>query len=255
MSNLSDIGIPVNTVDEYNRLFAKLWKESAGYVSTPLDPTIIGHYRAYKDMSGAEVWMSKDSKKAYGLNCHFSGDTVWKVGVERIARSPKNEMDGVLFCWADAQWYEDTMEWSGLFPFVVNVPDFQSVNGYLKPPATVEIQLCALATSVSIFKSREDYEADALSNAGSLQRNVESFIPLDISSREFEDLAYSSMSGVIRGFSYEVNSFTGRAFWLADVQTLGGNLNVLCDPELIEGTPLPGSIVIGDVYMSGRLVS
>jgi hypothetical protein len=51
------------------------------------------------------------------------------------------------------------------------------------------------------------------------------------------------------------NELTGCSFCWALVKTLGGTVDVVVDPALLEATPRVGSIVKGVFWLSGRLVT
>jgi hypothetical protein len=50
-----------------------------------------------------------------------------------------------------------------------------------------------------------------------------------------------------------VNEYSGGDFWHARVRTLGGEVDVVADPQAIEGELVPGGIAQGLFWLSGRL--
>ena len=49
------------------------------------------------------------------------------------------------------------------------------------------------------------------------------------------------------------NAVTGRPFWWALVETIGGTFDVVIDPELLDEQPRPGHVLSGWFWLSGRL--
>jgi hypothetical protein len=50
------------------------------------------------------------------------------------------------------------------------------------------------------------------------------------------------------------NPHTQQAFWWARVRTLGGEFDVVADPEIVEGTIVQGGVIGGSAWLSGRIV-
>lgn len=55
------------------------------------------------------------------------------------------------------------------------------------------------------------------------------------------------------GTSLLINPATGASFHWAKVRTLGGEVDVVADPEVLNGSLVVGGVVNGSFWLSGRL--
>jgi hypothetical protein len=53
----------------------------------------------------------------------------------------------------------------------------------------------------------------------------------------------------------KINVLTGRAFYWALVETLGGAYDVVIDSNLLPGVPAAGGLISGSFWLSGRIIA
>jgi hypothetical protein len=117
-------------------------------------------------------------------------------------------------------------------------------------PAVTEVQLAAFAHTCACHA---DDEAFAASQDSDMRFAPESFIP----SGTFDDGDVASAIALFTGHVVETeeltNGWTGERFRWARVRTLGGEVDVVADPEIVEGTPIAGGVIEGTFWLSGQL--
>ena len=149
MSNLSDIGFPVRSEQDVNRIIESLL--------TVVKPTacLQGAYYIYTDVSGAEMYLQGNlGDELIGFNPHYAGKSRRAVCLTRAIERDSSELDGGFHAWANPP---DESGESGDYPFVFDVPDFH-VNTDQHFPRVCDIQLTAFASNdFQLFAGEEDY--------------------------------------------------------------------------------------------------
>ncbi len=150
MSNLSDIGFPVQNEQDVNVLIT----ETIKYVESIRCPR--GFYLRFSDTSGAEIYLQGNiEQELIGFNPHFDGKSRRKVGLTKAIERDSSELDGGFHAWAEPD--EDKIVDSGEYPFVFDVPDFRMI-GEISFPQIQEIQLTAFASNdFKIYESERNY--------------------------------------------------------------------------------------------------
>ncbi|MDH5507500.1 MAG: hypothetical protein OEZ02_09795, partial [Anaerolineae bacterium] len=91
-----------------------------------------------------------------------------------------------------------------------------------------------------------------------LKFSPESFIPAGtFLFNEDDDTPYARavFTGKVLKTAKLTNGHTGRPFYWAHVRTLGGEVDVVADPDVLEGELVEGGIVYGDFWLSGKIVA
>ena len=118
MSNLSDIGFPVQSEQDVNVLIT----ETIKYVESIRCPR--GFYLRFSDASGAEIYLQGNiEQELIGFNPHFDGKSRRKVGLIKAVERDSSELDGGFQAWANPS------AESGEYQFVFDVPDFRLNDG------------------------------------------------------------------------------------------------------------------------------
>jgi hypothetical protein len=204
-----------------------------------------GTYYRWAPGAGVELWAQVDPDgRIIGLHPHFRGAARMRVGLtKRIARERDSALDGSFYGWADP---EDNDPENGQYPFAFDAPDFER-HDRLALPAIVNVQLAAFAHILSAFESDE-----AVRSGETHMMAAESCIP----SGTFSTPPKSTVVfyGHVLNRAQLTNSHTECAFCWAQVRTLGGEFDVVADPEIIKGTITQGGVIGGSVWLSGRIV-
>lgn len=212
------------------------------------------HYLRWVGSAGEELWLQIDETgDLIGMNPHFSGGSSVRVRLQsRVGRDNDTALDGAFIGWADPR--EDMPE-SGMYPIVFDAPDAATYSD-LKLPAIVEVQIAAFAHEISSYNMPESYIASQQRQR--VKFASQSFIPSglfgpDGSSTEPPE-SMAIFTGHIIDAEVRANSLTGRPFFWALVNTLGGTYDVIIDRNLLTQTPSAGGVLSGSFWLSGRII-
>jgi hypothetical protein len=243
-SHMSSLGFRFSTEQEFVDL--------AMTAATQGEPVQFsgGTYYRWSPAGGVELWAQVDEDgQIIGLNPHFSGAARMLVKlIERVAREDDSPLDGAFYGWADP--VEDDLE-DGEYPFAFDAPDFKR-HDELTLPAIVNVQLAAFAHELRAFENDEAFQAGETSEAGeTFKMAAESCIP----SGTFSDPPESTVifNGHVLETAQLTNPHTERTFYWARVRTLGGEFDVVADPEIVEGAIVVGGVIGGSAWLSGRI--
>ena len=241
--------MPVSSQEDINN-FAK---EVA--LQTKQFPSVDGVYLQWRSACGAELWLQIDRDREYaGINPHFHGPARMRVGLTAYMPSETpSVLDGSFHGWSEPAKKEDSEEMSGTYPFVFDAPD-ASVHRNLTLPKIVEVQIAAFAHEIALYDNETAFYASQTEDG--LKMSAESFIPSGLfGDREGKTKALGLFAGKILAVELKTNSLTPVSYWWALVQTLGGQFDVVIDPELLDGPPVVGGLVQGSFWLSGRILA
>lgn len=243
MSNLSDVGFPIASNEELNKLIES-WLKNVTEI-----PCRKGSYLKFEDESGAEIYLQMNfSGELAGFNPYFKGKSRRKVFITELIERDTSELDGGFHVWANGEKADD-----GDYPFVFDVPDI-FVN--LPTVETVhEIQLNAFATNdLGMYESEQAYFN---SQPEKVKIASQSFIPIGLF-RQNEGIppqAHGQFAGVVKHFELKTNQFTGAKFYWFLVETLGGEVDVVSDPNYVKIEPQIGAVIHGSFWLTGKVLS
>lgn len=251
MSNLSDIGFPVRSEQDVNALIETMTEQE-------LVPIKCSHgfYLKFADDSGAEIYLQGNlEQELVGFNPHFAGESRRKVGITQIIERDSSELDGGFHAWANPS--NENVEISSEYPFVFDVPDFRTIE-MSELPKVCDIQLTAFASNdFKIFENGENYYASQDSEP---HWSAKSFVPSGLfafNEDETVDLnvvrPIAIFAGEIKKFEMKTNKLTSEKFYHFLIETLGGEVDVVADVNLIPSEPKIGGIVSGQFWLSGKL--
>lgn len=249
MSNLSDIGFPVSGEDDVNNVIQSVAK----YVMEI--PCLNGFYYKFTDESGAEIYLqTNQGQELIGFNPHYAGKSKRKVSLTKSLERESSELDGGFHAWANPL-EEDNPE-SGEYPFVFDVPDFRTI-GRIKFPQEFKVQLTAFASNdLKVYENEESFHQ---LQEDELQISARAFIPSglfppDANTLVFEPRPFGLFAGEIKEYELKTNSLSKEKFYWFLVETLGGEVDVVADPKLIENEPQIGGILRGQFWLSGKII-
>jgi hypothetical protein len=247
-SHLSDLGFDLESEDEFRELAYQAFEKGERLAAES------GVYLRWAPGAGVELWGQLDREEnLIGLNPHFAGESVMRVGLTaRIERPEASPLDGAFHGWASP--IGDDPE-RGEYPFVFDAPDYLLCSS-VKLPSIAEVQIAAFAHELSAYESDEAYDA---SQSGEPKFAAESFIPSGLFTPDLEKVeppqAYAIMTGRVLETAVRTNPVTGGEFCWARIQTYGGEFDIVADPLLVLGVIVKGGVVHGSFWLSGRLRS
>jgi hypothetical protein len=255
-SHLTSIGFDAESEEAFVDLAARADEEGA------LVQAERGAYLHWRLPCGAELWAQISTEhELVGMTPHVHGQGRMPAVLTRfVAREGDTPLDGAFHAWAVApEARADSQD--GLYPFVFDCPDAAREAGR-ELPARVELQLALFAHELQVYPDLAAFEARPAEEVRLASR---AFIPLglfreesdradesDPSDEVEEEESTALLAGHVLAVERRVNDETGRAFIWALVETLGGTVDLVADPE-IAPAPLPlGGVVVANGWLSGR---
>jgi hypothetical protein len=212
-----------------------------------------GSYTYWSPGQGIELWAQTNlHRRLLGMNAHFRGETSIRVQVTgRIPRYGSSILDGAFYSWASPEQGDKN---AGLFPFVFDSPDYD-VYDWLPIPCVAHVQLAAFAYYLRCFSSEQQFRSSRYAGKPSMPL---AFAPSGLFTPDGKvrrpALAEATFSGRVLAAEMVTNPVTWQKFYRARVQTLIGELDVVADPQVIQGTLVNGGMIHGEFWLSGRLV-
>lgn len=244
-SHFSSLGFKVTNQEDFTNYLKQAY-ENGENIKTEL-----GTYIKWEVGKGIELWGQLDvDNNAIGLNPHFTGNSSIKIRVQnKIKRDNDTILDGAFYCWADP---EETGE-DGLYPFVIDLPNIEIYN--INIPQIVKAQITGFAHELSTYRNDEEYDKDQKSTP---KFATESFIPTGLFDKnENNDSPQQSMAiftGHVIDTCKITNPITGLEFIWIKVKTLGGEYDIVADPQLIDEEIVIDGVVSGLFWLSGKII-
>ena len=245
-SNLSSIGFP-STRDSFADLAHRASQEGEPHAAP------LGTYIRWAVGGGPELWVQvrpteSGAQEIVGLNPHFEGSARMSVGITATVRDPDHPLDGRLDGWANPSTNDPE---AGDFPFSFDLPDFDLQAGRLRLPAIREVALSGFARQIRCWDDEAAYQADQKQRPAMA---TQSFIPVGQFATWQGPVAAGLFTGVVVSAQLKVNPISGLSYYHATVETLGGQVDVVADPEICAMAPTSGGIIQATCWLSGRLV-
>jgi hypothetical protein len=169
-----------------------------------------------------------------GAHPHFSGQTEFRLGLLERRQDKKDPLDGSFYGWGDVT---DEDPGRGSYPILIDVPDFQWAVRRVAVPSIVTIQVSAFARWIRWYESE-----DALYALRETGINLGSRMVIPYGTFALADqppgpgTAEAEFTGVVKGSEVLTNPLTAARFVHLEVETLGGDVDVVADPVLVEGS-------------------
>ena len=211
-----------------------------------------GRYVLWPSEHPSQLWLQLDNaNNLVGINPHFAGRAMMRVKLEnRLGRDEDYPLDGGFQGWADPAPDGAT----GAYPLVFDAPDF-TLHSDLILPTVANVQLAAFAHSVAAYPSEQAFHELQTSETRFAAR---SFIPSGLFGTDEEPdehpPAHAWFNGVVLETALLTNPVSGMAYRWAWVSTLGGEVDVVCDPNEVAGEIVAGGVIRVSGWPSGRIV-
>jgi hypothetical protein len=247
-SNMSAIGFVAKTADD----FSQLQRQAVQYGQVlPVDHGRGGYYIFWQVGEGIEVWVQANAQKeVVWLNPHFAGPSRATVSLLSHLTRTAVPLDGSFYGLINPN---PANPEKGQAELLFDVPD-AALHGQreLAYPAVRQVQLAAFAQRLDAFADEAAY---LHAQEGGIVYAVESLVATGLYVRPGElPEAQVLFSGRVLATALRVNPVTGLLFVWAQVQTLGGQVDVVADPAVVQGVVRPGGVVSGAFWLSGRVL-
>ncbi|HSW97093.1 MAG TPA: hypothetical protein VLF89_04680 [Candidatus Saccharimonadales bacterium] len=253
VSHLSDIGFNVKDQSEFMQIAQHTFEKGKRVGAYN------GSYIKWQLKSGAELWLQlNDQGEVIGMTPGFLGESSRKVSIIYSATGHEGTLDGSFKAWADPV---DENPETGQYPFLFESPHFYTVPNFDFPYLT-NIQLTAFAEKIECFDIEKEYYKSDIAQLGGknkegkpLQFASNSFIPIgSFVSKGKREQAVAKFTGRIIKFEERKNEFTENSFIWMIVDTLGGEIDIVTDPSLLNKKPVVGGYVSGTFWLSGKIL-
>lgn len=241
-SNFSSVGFDITSEAALNGVVQDLLPASKSV------PTYVGGaYLHYQSPEGCELWTQfSPDRELIGCNPHFAGSTRFRVRVTAVQDHGATLLDGQLI--------GELLEDEPGVPIIINVPDYRQYAARLQPPVDAVVQVAAIAQELSLFASEDELARSPMQGLAADGAMIPSGTFLPDGRRRNPPMPLAVLVGRALQAERRVNSVGKLPFYVIQVKTLGGTLDVLADVEYVSSTPSPGHIVAGSFFLSGRLL-
>jgi hypothetical protein len=203
-----------------------------------------------------ELWTRVNDGKAEPIfQSYYAGDALMTVAlIEKMPRQDLTLSDGAFLCrggaCAGAGWV------AGRNPFIFDTPDFHRYDG-LSLPRVSAIHLTGCAFRVTGFESEEEYDEAYPEDEKGYFWDYRHFIPALMFNPRGEggelQSARAEVSGFVRDAGLITNPVTGLDFCWARLETVGGEIDIVCSPDKLSGFLVAGGVAVTECYLYGRL--
>lgn len=147
-------------------------------------------------------------------------------------------------------------------PFVFDLADPRQA-AQARPGKAVAVSVTGFSFDARIFKNEKGYYKAEKKGRAKAVFAANHFIPsgtfapeIGGMAQETRPTAYADFAGTVVKSQLRTNAAGGGRFWWALVRTYGDHtIDVVLDPAQVKLAPVPGTIVSGRFWLSGRLVA
>ncbi len=255
-SNLSTIGFQFANEQQFRDVMMACAAEAGEDLECPG-----GHYGLWSSRSGAQIWFHLVRTQAgeieiMGLTPFFDGKSDVALTIRRSVQRPSdNRFEGSLEAVVET-------EEGDAYPISFHAVDF-ALSGAEEWPVKRRVRLSAFARDVMGYKDEAAYYAAAEQGPGPVFA-AQCFVPLGMLASEQKEEDGAESADVQPGLAYFcgrvvehsrlVNEKTGSTFVWMVVETLGATLDVLADPQVVDGELVEGGTIAVNALLFGRML-
>lgn len=239
-----------NTVDFYNTYLQLC--ENGEIVETKNQK-----YLRWAVGENLELWTRvKGGQPEMHFHSSYEGDARMTVALlEKMPRSKETISDGAFFCRSSASAGAGWV--AGRAPFIFDTPYFHRYDD-LQLPLLASVQLTAFSFTIRGFEDEEEYDEAYPADEHGYCWDYKHFVPLCMVEPRGEDNelqpAGAEVSGYVLDSGILTNPTTGLDFCWAKVETIGGEVDMVCAPDRLSGYLVKDGIAVANCYLYGRLI-
>lgn len=249
------------------------FKEDLGFP----DGSVVDNYETYKQMceegelfelNGSkyirwspgerlELWTRVENGMAKAaFYSYYAGEARMRVLLmEKTPRAEPTLSDGAFLCRSSACAGDGWM--AGKLAFVFDTPDFHRYDG-LSFPRLCDVQLAGFAFCMKGYENEEEFDKDYPADEEGYCWDYKHFVPVSMITPRGEGGELQPASATVSGFVSDTgiitNPVTGLDFCWARIETIGGEIDVVCSPDKLSGYLVAGGVATSNCYLYGRLV-
>lgn len=205
-----------------------------------------------------EVWTRVEGDTPAPLfYTYYSGEARMRVAlIEKTPRAEPTLSDGAFLCRSDGCAGESWIA-GRLVSFVFDTPDFHRYDG-VSLPRVCDVQLAGFAFDVKGYENEDEFDEDYTTDEDGYCWDYKYFVPSSMLNPRGEggelQIASVNVSGYIRATDIVTNPATGLDFCWMRLETIGGEMDLVCAPEKLEGYIVEGGIATSHCYLYGRIL-
>jgi hypothetical protein len=204
-----------------------------------------------------ELWTRfKDGNPEPLFSSYYAGEARMTVAV--VEKTPRREAihtDGAFLCrgrgCAGANWV------AGRNPFVFDSLYYHRYDG-LSLPRVDAVQLTGYAFEMAGYETEEEYDEAYPANEQGYGWDYKHFIPACMTQPRGEGGELPGAGAEVSGFVLDTdiitNPISGLEFCWARLETVGGEVDVVCSPDRLSGFLVKGGVAVTSCYLLGRLI-
>jgi hypothetical protein len=186
----------------------------------------------------------------------YTGEARLKVALlEKMPRPESLLSEGAFYCRGAASAGADWL--AGRNPFIFDTIHYHCYDG-LSLPRLSTIQLTGFAFRMTGFENEEEYDEAYPGDEEGYCWDYKHFIPALMLKPRGDDGELQSASAEVSGWVSDTgivtNPVTGLDFCWARLETIGGEVDVVCAPERLSGYLVKGGLAATECYLYGRLM-
>ena len=246
-SNLEDIGF--EDIDSLDKL--KGFVEHIRRNGTRKETRRGNNYYLFNPNENIEVWFFLDRAGNPAMTPFYAGRSRQEI---KIIDAIINERDSPKIY----SWVNPRGEDGGDTQVVFEVPDFWLMDfDRLGEMDKNRAQLTAFARDVKLYEDEKVFQ-NSKGNIGKthpgrvIQYAANYFLPTGTFSNPMDSFAI--FAGKVKEARQVRNDFAGGEFYYMIVNTYFGDLDLVCAKRAFERSPVPGNVIDGDFYISGKLI-
>lgn len=205
-----------------------------------------------------ELWTRMNGNEPDGdIHSYFLGESRFPVALlQKMARSSTSLSDGAFLCRSKPCAGESWV--AGQIPFVFDAPDYHRYEGLTLPRVAV-VQITGSAKTVVAYESEEEYDEANPPDDDGYGWQARHFLPVYMMKPRNDEGEFQYPMAEVAGFVLEAdivtNPLTGLDFCWANVETICGEVDVVCAPEQLEGYLHVGGVVVANCFLNGRILT
>jgi len=206
---------------------------------------------------GLELWTRfKDGEPEPLFSPYYAGEARMKVAlIEKTPRDAPSRGDGAFYCRGCACAGDGWV--AGRNPFVFDTHYYHRYDG-LSLPRLHTVQLTAYAFGVTAYADEDEYDEAYPADENGYSWDYRHLVPACMLHPRGErgELQYAGaeLSGFVRDTGIITNPLTGEDFCWARVETIGGEVDVVCAPDRLSGYLVKDGVAVTNCYLFGRLI-
>ncbi|MDT7808336.1 MAG: hypothetical protein QOJ70_2149 [Acidobacteriota bacterium] len=251
MSFKADVGFSDNSVMDHYETFMQMCEHGEMVETNSMK------YLKWDVGEKLELWTRVlDGKPEPIFYSYYAGDARMTVAlIEKMPRPKPTLSDGAFLCRSSACAGRNWI--AGRLPFIFDTPDYHRYDG-LSLPRLAAVQFTAFAFRMTGYETEDEFDEAYPADEEGYCWGYKYFVPACMLKPRGEGGELQPASVEVSGFVLDTgiisNPVTGLDFCWAKLETIGGEVDVVCSPNKLNGYLVKDGIATVSGYLYGRLI-